>query len=694
MIDPEFIALLANYGFPSPTPWPVDENGVVHLLGDGRNGLDDGILAALQHGSEPITIDGVHTHTDAKWVEALAAWKPPNDYLIIYRDYPDDPELFDLTSNGFGGLNIDPSDLHGYIRAFPPGTWRELVTREVVDTTSIQFLPYRPSDPGVSWMIGPDGFSGPFTGGHYWNPYNGMIFFSEHEGSYRVWAPFFCYYYDGDGVYTPVQIRWGYKATGGWSGGPPWSPEDIEDYLTEHMDGPVEDYDDYIDDPTWTVPSLGAGEHYKPIKKQWFGTRMLLRMNESTTTPWTIYDGTLGDFLSLSRSDTTAPVVKQYEDGSEVNEGDISVAQVDIQTPTGGATTRSGFNPLNHESPEWGNAIDAGWVYSQPSCIMSNSALHNHVGLSGGPYPYLTRIDVQDVVMETRTVGLCAFLASYANMLMVGIGLEEFSGGESMGLVSDEDIYFASVYPFAAIRESMPLLGGEYEGPEGWEWVSNFFQGFGAWVNRESVNMRYTALIADDASPHDPRVNVANAAVEEWLSLGDGLCYDSVLGSIPRPRSGASGVLLGQSVDGSGDFAIDVVKGLDGRLMAVMVTPDRVTAWTAEDGVIWDDSYAASIPPPVLAALSDAPPALDLRFLHPDWPTPTGVLTVGGWSLIVTPREREHRRYAWRVPDSERVVRPPFLLHLGWSDAVRFPFPDPRARISFTGDDDGGGDDA
>src|SRR5690606_33220911 len=122
-------------------------------------------------------------HTGANWVEALAAWKPPNDYLIIYRDYPGDPDLFDLTSNGFGGLNIDPNDLHGYIRAFPHGTWRELISSEVVDTTDIRFLPCQPSVSGVSWMIPSHGFSGPFTNGHYWNPYNGMIFFSEHEGS-------------------------------------------------------------------------------------------------------------------------------------------------------------------------------------------------------------------------------------------------------------------------------------------------------------------------------------------------------------------------------------------------------------------------------------------------------------------------------------------------------------------------------
>lgn len=678
MTDPTHRAMLSHYLLDGATAWPVDSDGVVHLLGDGtwRPESDPepirDVRWVLNNQSEELTLARPSTTHSGEWCEAIVVHDGAG-YRRVYRTISD-PDDIDVLDNDFGARdNRFSSDPETYIRSFPAGTWRDWVTHEpITDHSNFTFDGWRPTGVGI-WTLS-TGRSHTNGGTEIWTPYNGMIFFSRTGSEHLVWAPFFTYSLDPvTGAYTPKQVRWGRRDTSAWGANPPWSASDVGDYLVE---------DGVEDDPTWVVPGLPSGDHYYPVKQYWAGTRVVFRRHIEVSSGSTLYTGTWGDFLQVTQAPGEAEVVRRYENGTEEPEGTLGTLVTTFTSRAATSAYRSGEVPVSNANLT--PFVHNGFIYpaSTMPAIAGNGAWLNHQEADGGPYPHLALINSIPGSDATYTWTVASYLRAAPDALYAGVGIIESPGGGAPNPLYQDEYPLRPpgiIWPPALAQE---LACGDRPAPDGWDWNA----AYNAWVRTTATTFRHTALVADDDSPHDPRVNTATSAVEAWLALGDGLCYEGELGSIPRPRSGATGVLLGREIVGDTDFALDVVRASDDTLMAVMLTADRVTAWTSE-GLVWDDELYASIPLPTLVLLTEEPPSLDLRFLHPDWPTPTGVLTVGGLSLVLTPRGREHTRYRWELPD--RSVSPPFILHPGWSSELRFPYPNPRAQLTI--ETDGGG---
>lgn len=700
-------ALLNYYGFNSGF-WPVDGSGRLHLLGDGPRVGAQHMLQQIRDASSAFGISYPSFEQDVIWAEVMrcSVQTSPGNFAVqfIYREMTEmEAASFDPSSDGFDAKVLNPQDALDYILSFDE--WRRYTDDEIVDNNDISAYGgyYAPDDSwhGAGSIFGTSGLSNIGAGSsHYWNPYQGSVFFTSLgvDGEYLAWRPFRVWLTFDDESVEELPPRWASKPTGVARSAtdPPWDLEEIVDLFEE------------LDDTGWTFyDSRMVAEDVDFYTTEpvfvWVGGRVAqLRVRHDVQDPAVLYNGTLGGYPQLSLSTGTAQVNKRYENGSESSEGTVPIRIANLET-------RSGFVHIStfYDNPALSRLIplypeSAGWdMHGIVTNSVAMSSMHEV------EYPFFSRISSRSGLIPTITEGFsCAFALYEPWALRIGWGHCKKvykEDAEDKGPAHDLQAVYEDALPLRTPGSSEAIAAayeaeacGLPEAPdEDWEPLraSNSEESTQlGWVNLEPQAFRFTALDSDDSDFHDPRANLATSTVEAFLALGDGLCYEGDLGSIPRPRSGATATLLGRSITGSGDHAIEVVP-IPGGHMAVMVTETTVEAWTRVDGVttlVWSDTHAASIPPPVLAMLGADPlPALDLRFTLPDWPTPAGVLTVGGWSLILTPRGSEHRGYRWQVDD--RWVSPPFTLHLGWPASQRFPNPNPRSPASYIDSGDGGG---
>lgn len=695
-IPPERNAMLSYYGFLNEDGWPVDEDGRLHLLGEGNIEARDAggssgdnpfrfarLIDFIQNaGGESVeqrfVFSAVTDSPEVTFAEAIYVSGISTGTGWIYRGTVSGMS-FDARDQGLGAVEVDTDALIAYIKSH---TWysNPNLTGPPVNVDNVEYNGYptglwtRPAgirNTGLS-HLSPNGQN------HYWNPYQGSVFFLQIGSSsfYRVYMPVEVQYrLIGQTGFTPPTLHWFYRSTGSNSrAAPPMTLEQVHAMLahddTEYSGDNGEDLA-----MNWTPDTLpsGVAEMHVNARMRYFSaTRLAQKISMTGETERSMYEGNYGGLVRLGVSTVTAPILKVRPDGTVTADGTVPAIQADMRTRSVTVETHRQYfsgtpqNRLGIGGREV-NGFDHGYSFWARHPLQAN--------------------------LFTSEAHMAAFVRRRSWCIEAGIGVVTTSNGVNPRLLEDKIVWMDQM-PLAATipgRIADGMLSAQCAaGPPGVGWEpmhDNSGPVPGAWCNRNEVDVRFTALLSDDAGFHDPRLNTANNTVEAFLQAGNGLCYEGPLGTLPRPRSGVTGTILGQPVDGSTDFALDVVRTQDDDLMAVMVTANRVRAWTAA-GVIWDDTHAASIPPPVLDTLDNTPPSLDLRFLHPAWPTPTGIVSVGGWSLIVTPRGREHRGYQWTT--GGRTVSPPFTLHPGWAEADRYPYPDPRAELTITGDGGGG----
>lgn len=698
-------AMLNYYGFtPNQLPWPLDGDGVMHLLGDGDTLTNDHLLELVANQDDPVSVSYSSFTQAVIWAEVLKVGFPGElSPRYIYREISEsDANSFDPTSDGFGAKVLSQATAQAYIQSFGH-VWRDFQTDELVDETAPGFAGYFALDDewhGAGSIFGTSGLSNIGSGSsHYWNPYQGSVFFTSlgADGEYLVWRPFIVHLTYQDDSVEELPPRWAWKATGvaRSSSDPPLDQSGIETLFTDLTSAGWTFGHSFVTDPnvkSWTATAV----------HEFVASRFVqLRVRHVTNPNVVLYSGTRGGLVNLSESTSTVDVVKQYEDESETSEGTVPTRVVSMSTREGGEVISTFYdNPaLSRLIPLYN-----GWDISGVPLNYATMSIAHDV-----TYPFWSYITSRGGLTAAITEAhLCAFAQYDPWAVHIGWGScqRRYQDGDE-GNKSDP-YSLLTVY-----RDTLPL---RVEGPAGQESLAALYEtecippekpdtgwltlratsaenaSQTGWVTLGSQDFKYTALLSDDGDNHDPRANTATDTLEEFLALGDGLCYEGSLGSIPRPRSGATGTLLGREIEGDDDLAIDVVTIPDGH-MAVMVKGGTVEAWTRVDdttNLVWSDTLAASIPPLVLEQLGANPkPALDLRFLLADWPTPTGALTVGEYTLVLTPKGDEHRRYSWLTPDG-KSVSPPFLLHLGW--AGRFPTFDPRSPPLYFQTSGGGGE--
>lgn len=693
-------ALLSYYGFLNENGgWPVDSDGRLHLLGEGNiearengSGNPDNpfryarLIDFIENApSEPVgSRFTYYAGTDspgAVFAEAVyVSGVPTLGSGWIYRSGVSGIG-FDARDQGLGAADVDVADFITHIKSH---TWypNPNFTGPSLDVSNVQYNGYTTGLWGRPAGINNTGLShfSPNGEHHYWNPYQGSVFFLRvgSSSAYRVYMPVEVQYrLTGSMGFTPPTFHWFYRSTGSTSTSvPPMTPQDIHDMLA-HDDTEFSGDDGEDLALNWTPEPLPGSVEEMVVNARmpyFSSTRLAWKISMAGTVERVMFDGDYGDLVRLEVNTDSAPVFKVRPDGSAIQDGSVPSIRADMRTRSLEVETYrqyfSGapFNRLNVGGYEV-NGLDHGYSFWARHPLQSN--------------------------LFTAEAHMAAFVRRRSWCIEAGIGIVSTSNGSNPTLEESQIIWLDQMPLAATITDRnfdmMVSQSCNAAPPSGVGWQQLWNQGNpvpGAWCNLGEVSVRFTALLSDGGTFHDPRLNTANNTVEDFLGAGDGLCYEGEHGTIPRPRSGVNGTLLGQSVNGGSDFAIDVVRRRNGELMAVMITADRVIAWTPS-GVIWDDTHEASIPPPVRASLDATPPSIDLRFLHPAWPTPTGVLSVGGRSLILTPSEREHRGYSWQV--GGRNVSPPFLLHPGWLGEERYPYPDPRNPLRVSGDNGGGG---
>lgn len=677
------LALLNYYGFSNV--WPID-SGVLHLLGDGSVGDPDHMLDLIRNADQTMQFKAKLGVQDIYWAEVIRIIAGAETRFVYRHVTPEQAAEFVPWGDGFGAQELTQATATAYVQN--NGPWYSYETDELLDLPSFaRFAGYPGSIGGVA-------FAQPYshwdTNFHYWQPYQGSVYFTCFGAGnyYRAWRPFRTTVKFGDNRPDRVLIEPGWTLTDSLWGTTviPWNAATVQ-----HYSDPVNiDMDEWTVEPApWTNPHPDDEVTIEPMP-YFLSTRFMQLRILDDDDGLLLYEGTRGGFVNLNVSSGTATIEKLRPNGNASAAGSVPIMTASMTTREDSVRGRIyGLGWMNGLSPNILNAAAA------PQAIPLNA--RDFIPHDEHDIPYWARIVPIELDGLQNEARFCAFIrrdhqAVYAGWGAVSYGY--FEGDET----PEEPLALHPVFEDQMLLRlpaslETELLAAAHENdcsmpdpPAGWVAVRpNPEVDPVAWARTEATPMRFTALLSDDGDFHDPRVNTATSAMTAFLAAGDGLCYEGPLGAIPRPRSGATGTLLGRAITGSADFALDVMPLPTGGHMAVMVMNGIVSAWvhdgsTAE--LVWNRSLAESIPPGVLSALGGVTPAFDLRFMHPAWPTPSGVLTIGEWSLVVVPRDASHVGYEWTVAGVGRVS-PPFVVTLGWPASERFPDPDPRSPAQY-----------
>jgi hypothetical protein len=282
------------------------------------------------------------------------------------------------------------------------------------------------------------------------------------------------------------------------------------------------------------------------------------------------------------------------------------------------------------------------------------------------------------------TITLGVFAAANDNQVEAGIGyLREFytAGVKTLDVVDPIYTDFMPLSrwnaadgrdPPSAIVPNHPPIAMPAGGMPSWLDYNDWNERPCVFWPAGDARLQFHAILSDDGDCHDPRANTADASLRAYLQAGSGLIYDGPYGQLPRPYSGATGIMLGRELTLAGGYSFDVVTTPRvGELMAALLDDaGQLLVWTAREvegewvaTPAWNAPIADALPASVQAELAGAePPQLTYRFVLPDWPHPTGVLSIGGTHTIFAARHRRNDR-KYRTPG-----RPPIVTTFGWRD--------------------------
>lgn len=675
--------MASYYGFDSSF-WPVDANGVLHFLGDGSPNSPH-MLEVLRDAD---TLPG-----DVQWNQRFSqsiAWYEVMHYRLSGRTgyaireiSREDALAFDPSADGFDGTNLVGSGGIGLPndRLQEPGWEFVGLLGETPTEAERHLIRYAGMPFNVASRTWSPLVRTPHTSqGNHYNPYQGNRYlqFEGVSGGETVWretAEFqrLISYQDGEEVRWVQFTVFGFSHSGSANRRvvhPDDYSTDPADYVIQQPTG-LPNPGDILSDHTVIVPFRGA-------------RFAQLRVTTTELDPLAGHTGSLGSLLNLTSQQVNLQVDKVYEDGSTDIEGVIPGVEARMSTPVlGGFVSRQHFSEsMNDER-----------YHSQFGTLIEHSD------------PYFTIYAQHDVAPLITEQYLATYVRRVASHLTTGVGFineRHLEGGASnppqfVAPILEDVLLLRIPGPVDIERDLTEFEDANCPTPSpGAGWIEAEW----GWYRKASTDLRFTALLSDDADAHDPRANTANATTLEFLQLGSGLMYEGELGQLPRPHSGVTGVFCGREITGDGAFAVDVLKRPQGDLMVVLLQDEQLQAWAHNPSVpesaeaLWDRPLAESMPADWLADLSPAEPVVDFRFLARDWPTPTGVLTFGGRSFVLAVRDAGHRGFSFDVvleDDTVETVSPPFLAYPAWDAADLFFTAEMRCSVGSDDDNGGGG---
>lgn len=684
-------AAASYYGFNSGF-WPVDAGGTVHLLGDGGENADTHMLDLLQRrDTDEVTI-GWNSFTDTiAWYEVMHAEVGTTGdtwHGYAFREISEAEALnFDPSGDGFddpllwGSSNFDnmPS-----VRIRQPGWQFVRLQGQAGPGVTPNWASLRYS--GLPWNYmrhTPSPHAPPMSWHDFYNPFQCNRFLVRWDGNWHMATHF--------DRYIVWEVSPGQLGTSWWRQ-QGLSHATLPDRALIHPDEFSLDPDDYM--LVWSdLPPAHLRVSDSITAENLRASRFAQVRVTRTDHPYVhAFTGTPAELFDMKVRQLELPVEKIYLDGLTVPDSTVPAVEVEMTTPTiGGFVRQFHFN-------EWEN--DEHWHVQFGTELLQPFGGEN-------PFAFMWWQDHPPLI-ETAAFGVV--LRRDAHALHTGIGTlffstrsDELTGPPNGGSLIQDYLLLRRRGTGQDENDQEDLEEGCMSPSPGTSWSR--WGNIDTWWTTAPTTIKFTALLSDDDDAHDPRANAANAAVQAYLAGGDGLMYEGPLGRLPRPYSGTTAVFCGRELTVEGAYTVEVLRGPT-ELLVLLVQDDRLRIWrynpdrkTAGD-VIWDRPLTESIPPAWLEAADGLEPTTDLRFLHPAWPTPTGVLTIGGRAFITAIPDRGHRGMAFEVPvepegggPPEMVeVSPPVLLFPGWADEDMYFAAELRCPIPSSDPGNGGGD--
>lgn len=666
--------LIATLGNDADSPLPVEAGDPLtfHVLGDGPLNRYDHMLRLLNEADDAVTDTIVHRTVDYDWIEFHeVVWPWKNRVGRIMRRLGIDDAAAAAWTPGTPGAPLSDASWEWPMMPNPdypaPGEPSQIPWNEHPDF----------SVSAVKWHLS---FLSPNAAGksvdHNFQDYNTVTgrYCMANDEKCNVWVE-----QDPDGYYQVTFARWTLhkegepanyaytmadrsiaglgshdpltapKTTGSWNIRDPWDLGDYDSYEVE-IEPLVSGH--FIAFWAWYET---VEEHAVPDMRTWLG---------------------------ITEENVDVPIVKRYADGTAAADGVIPARRVTLDPPAFTMTLRSAWYPVPGSMPPYQS--QACYSYggflgiSRNLGVLPYGILPNILGepdATGRQAPWGSVDATIDGSPLTETAEMGVMIAGDYNAVYVWVGL---MGELGTGFRQMHDTWYHDFMPLSrwdiaggAIPPTFIAPAQPYHSvpPGGVPIAIGYMLGW-FWPAGDA-RVQFHAIRSDDADAHDPRANTAAASVAAYLAAGTGLVYDGPFGQLPRPCSGATGTMLGHDITASTFYTFDAVTRPDGVIVAALVWADAsAVVWEARqvEGVweattVWSGPAADALPPDVWAEFTaPLPPILTYRFLLPDWPHPTGVLSLGGAHLIFAARDRKNDR-KYRTPG-----RPPIVTSFGWRD--------------------------
>lgn len=674
------IATLANAA-DSPMPIEAGSPLTFHVLGDGDQYDDQHMLLLLQEADVDSGVTVRELSTDYAWFEFHEVRMSPTSSLHgrIYRERSD---LTDATAAAWtpGTLSVPITD--------PSWNWPPVANPDAGDPGEPATIPMdQHPDFDIDDVLLYLSFYSPFASGKsdtYDYEYSDFItgydcvLNDEHA---NIWVEVI----PGAGGDPPTYQQVTFVRWHMWNDDPKDGASETRwTYAWRSIASPASH--DPLTAPTttgsWTLESpfdIGDFDHADPTIEPRISSHFLAFWAWQTVED-EVAAGTWREWLGITEENFSAPVVKRYADGSEAADGTIPARRAYLTPDAFSMPTKTAWFSVPPAMPDYpgstlysidgfqGRSRGGAWI---PAALGGETAggttvpwgaVNAQISGAGtdeqstlGVYLFTDGVNLVEVGIALRAVpndGDAPYLkAIYYRDWMVLTGYDVFLGNVPAGFL--EPVQPSPSFPAGGLA----AYHGDYE-DDALFWPA------------PDARLAFNAIRSDDGDMHDDRANTAVASIAAYLAGGTGLVYDGPFGQLPRPYSGATGTMLGREITATASFTFDAVTRPDGIIVAALVWGDATGlvweaveeegSWVATD--VWSGPVADALPPDVWAEFATPlPPVLTYRFLLPDWPHPTGVLSVAGVHTIFAARDRKNDR-KYRTPGG----RPPIVTSFGW----------------------------